>query len=131
MVSSTSLSCFPDFRLKFYFTLSGFATLALFLCPFSRYTLACMCVCKVTSVMCNSLQPYGLETHQAPLSMGFSTQDYWSGLPWPFLGYLLDPRIEPPSLMSPALAGRFFSTGITWEVLIVLHILFKKLINLS
>ena len=36
-----------------------------------------------------------------------------------------------PRLMSPALAGRFFSTGTTWEVLIVLHILFKKLINLS
>lgn len=57
---STSMSCFPNIRLEFYFTLSGFASLALFLCPVTRYTLACMCVCEVTSVMCNSLQPYEL-----------------------------------------------------------------------
>ena len=39
--------------------------------------------------------------HQAPLPMGFSRQEYWSGLPFPSLGDLSDPRIE---LMSPALA---------------------------
>ena len=52
---------------------------------------------------------------QAPLSMGFSRQDYWSGLPWPPPGYLPDPRIEPSSLMSAALAGRFFTASTTWE----------------
>ena len=46
--------------------------------------------------------------HQAPLSVGFPRQEYWSGLPFPFPGDPLDPRIEPTSLMSPALTGRFF-----------------------
>ena len=44
---------------------------------------------------------------QAPLSMGFSRQEYWSGLPCPPPGDLPNPRIEPASLMSPALAGGF------------------------
>ena len=39
---------------------------------------------------------------QTPLSMGFSRQEYWSGLPFPFLGYLPDPGVEP---RSPALQG--------------------------
>ena len=45
---------------------------------------------------------------QAPLSMGFSRQEYWSGLPFPPPGDLPDPGIEPVSLMPPALADRFF-----------------------
>ena len=49
-------------------------------------------------------------SHQAPLSMEFSRQEYWSGLPFPILGDLPDPGIEPMSLESPALAGRFFTT---------------------
>ena len=36
--------------------------------------------------------------YQAPLSMGFSRQEYWTGLPFPSLGHLLDPGIEPMSL---------------------------------
>ena len=46
---------------------------------------------------------------QAPLSMGFSRQEYWSGLPFPPLGDLPNPGIESLSLASPALAGRFFT----------------------
>ena len=46
---------------------------------------------------------------QAPLSMGFSRQEYWSGMLCPPPGELPNPRIEPTSLMSPALAGRFFT----------------------
>ena len=53
--------------------------------------------------------------HQALLSMGFSRQEYWSGLPCPPSGALPDPGIEPASLMSPALAGRFFTTSNIWE----------------
>ena len=53
--------------------------------------------------------------HQAPLSMGFSRQEYCSGLPSPSPGDLPDPRTEPTSLMSPALAGRFFTTSATRE----------------
>ena len=52
--------------------------------------------------------------HQAPLSMGFSRQEYWSGLPFPSPGELPDPGIEPESLVSPSLAGRFFTPGATW-----------------
>jgi len=48
--------------------------------------------------------------HQAPLTMGFSWQEYWSGLPFPPLRDLPNPRIKPVSLMSPVLAGRFFTT---------------------
>ena len=44
--------------------------------------------------------------HQAPLFMGFSRQEYWSGLPFPSPGDLPNPGIEP---ISPALAGSFFT----------------------
>ena len=47
---------------------------------------------------------------QAPLSMVFSRQECWSGLPFPSPGDLLNPGIEPTSLLSLALAGEFFST---------------------
>ena len=48
--------------------------------------------------------------HQAPLSMRFPRQEYWSGLPFPSTGDLPDPGIELISPASPALAGRFFTT---------------------
>ena len=53
----------------------------------------------------------------APLSMGFSRQEYWSGLPFPPARHLPDPGIEPASPVSPALGGRFFTTSATWEAL--------------
>ena len=52
---------------------------------------------------------------QVSLSMGFSGQEYSSGLPCPPPGDLPDPEIEPASLVSPALAGGFFTTSATWE----------------
>ena len=52
---------------------------------------------------------------QASLSMGFSKQEYWSGLLCPSPRDLPNPGIEPMSLMSPALAGRFFTTGAIWK----------------
>ena len=45
---------------------------------------------------------------RAPLSIGFSRQEYWSGLPFPSPGDLPDPGTEPTSLLSPSLAGGFF-----------------------
>ena len=54
-------------------------------------------------------------THQAPLSMGFSRQGYWSGVPFPLPGDLPNPGIEPSFIKSPALAGEFFTTRDTWE----------------
>ena len=47
---------------------------------------------------------------QAHLSMGFSRQGHWSGLPCPLPGDLPNPEMEPASLTAPALAGRFFTT---------------------
>ena len=52
---------------------------------------------------------------QAPLSTGFSRQEYWNGLPCPAPEDLPNPRIEPMSLPSPALAGGFFTTSATWK----------------
>ena len=49
--------------------------------------------------------------HQAPLSMGFSRQEYWSGLPCPPPGDLPVPGTELEFRMSPALAGGFFTTS--------------------
>ena len=48
--------------------------------------------------------------HQAPLSVGFPRQEYWSRLLFPPPGGLLDPGMESTSLMSPSLAGRFVTT---------------------
>ena len=52
----------------------------------------------------------GAIAHQTPLSMEFSRQEYWSGLPFPAPWDLPDPGIEPTSPVSPALAGGFFTT---------------------
>ena len=51
------------------------------------------------------------------LSMEFSRQESWTGLPFPPPGDLPDPEIEPKPLTSPALAGGFFTTSATWEAL--------------
>ena len=53
--------------------------------------------------------------HQAPLSMGFSRQEYWSGLPFPPPGHFPDPGIQSWALEFPALAGGFFTTSATWD----------------
>ena len=55
--------------------------------------------------MSDSLQPHGLYSPQAGLSMIFSGQEYWSGLPFPSPGDLPDPGIEPgsPALQADAL----------------------------
>ena len=57
----------------------------------------------------SSVTPWTVA-HQAPLSMEFSRQEYWSGLPFPPRGDLPDPGIEAVLPVSPALAGGFFTT---------------------
>ena len=52
---------------------------------------------------------------QAPLSMGFLSQEHWSGPLCPLPGGLPDPGMEPNSLMSTALANRFFTVSTIWE----------------
>ena len=59
--------------------------------------------------------PSWIVAHQAPLSMGFSKQEYWSWLPFPSPVDLPDPGIEPVSLVSPELSSRFFTTSTTQE----------------
>jgi len=66
---------------------------------------------------------------QAPLSVGFSRQRYWSGLPCPPPGNLSDPGIELTALTFPTLAGRFSTTSATWEVLC--YHLRKHILNTS
>ena len=66
-------------------------------CVLSRLSHVCLC------------RP--ADSHQAPLSMGFSRQEYWSGLPCPPPGVLPYPGIKP---RSPALAGGFFTTHAAW-----------------
>ena len=55
--------------------------------------------------------------HETLLSVGFSRQEYLSELPYPPLWDSPYPGIEPTSLMSPSLEGRFFATSTTWEAL--------------
>ena len=82
----------------------------------------CVCVCVCVSVCARArasivlscVQLFAIPwtvAHQAPLSMEFSKQEYWSGLPFPSPGDLPVPGIEPESLAFPALAGRFFPTA--------------------
>ena len=61
------------------------------------------------------MRPYGLSPTRLLCPLGFSRQEYWSGLPCPPPGDLPDPGIEPTSVTAPALAGKFFTTSSTWE----------------
>ena len=82
---------------------------------------ACVCVCVCVCVHVQSLSQVWLfvatrtVAHQAPLPMGFSKQEYWSGLPFPNPGDFPNLGMEPTSLASAALAGRFFTTNTTLE----------------
>ena len=64
--------------------------------------------CQIASVTSNSLQPPWTIASQAPMSLGFSRQKYWSALSFPPPGDLPNSGIEPRSLMSPALANEFY-----------------------
>ena len=73
--------------------------------------LGCMCVCVCAHAqLCLTLFeiPWTIAC-QAPLSMEFPRQEYWSGSPFPSPGYLPDAGIEPGSPVSPALTGGFFT----------------------
>ena len=73
--------------------------------------MACVCMLSCFSRVQHFATPL-TRAREAPLSMGFSRQEYWSGLPCPPPGDLSNPGIEP---ISPALAGGFFTTSATWE----------------
>ena len=90
-----------------------------------RFHYICLYICMRAKLLplCLCATLWTVARH-APLSMGFSRQDYCSGLPCPPLGDLPDPGIKPMSLMSPSLAGRFFITGATWEAHICINKIF-------
>ena len=99
----------------------------------------CACILSRFSHVSIFATPWTVA-HQAPLFMGFSRQEYWSGLLCLSSGDLPDPGMELTSLLSPALASRFFTTsfstdskslifheiwicllGILWETDVTLH----------
>ena len=85
-----------------------------------------LCVCVLSHVQL-FVTPWTVA-HQAPLSMGFSRQEYWSGLPFPSPGDLPDPGIEPAS---PALAGGLSAISTTWKARKVGHVLNATGLNTS
>ena len=76
---------------------------------------ACMLICLSYVRFCVTL--WTTVVHQAPLSMCFSRQKYWSGLPGLLPGGLSYSRIESASLMSPVLTSRFFIMNTAWKAL--------------
>ena len=74
--------------------------------------LGLVCVCLVIQ-SCTTLCNSWTVARQAPLSMEFSRQEYWSGLPLPPLGDLLNPGIKPESLAFHTLACGFLTTSAT------------------
>ena len=86
--------------------------------PSEPHTFPCVCwgLSRCSHVrLFATLCTIGLR--QGPLSMGFSKQEHWSGLPCPPPGSLPNPGIEPMSLMSHAHAFGYFTTSATWEAL--------------
>ena len=81
----------------------------------SRFSPASKCAkCVSHSVVSDSATPWTVA-HQGPLSVGFSRQEYWSGLPCPPPRELPDPGTESTSLRTRELASGFFTTSSTWE----------------
>ena len=95
---------FLSFILRYFVFFSCYlAILILYACVLSHFSCVRLFVSRWT------------VAHQAPLSMGFPRQEYCCGLPCPPPRDLPEPGIKPASLMSPSLAGRFFTPSITWE----------------
>ena len=81
-------------------------------------------MCSVTSIKSDSVTLWTVA-HQAPLSMGLSRKEYWSGVPYPPPGDLASPRVEPMPPVSPALRadssptkqyGKSPKVSRTWEL---------------
>ena len=77
-------------------------------------SMCCAVLCLVAHSCLTPCDPMHCSL-PAPLSMGFSRQEYWSGLPCPPPGDLPNPGIKPASPISPALVGLFFTISATWE----------------
>ena len=81
-----------------------------------------MCMSAESLQSCPTLR-YSVDcSPSGSLSMGFSRQEYWSGLPCCSPGNLPNPGTEPASLMFPALPGRFFTSTTTLKRVLILNI---------
>ena len=115
---SISLDTYPasamlSFILRNLYTIEKFLSLPIsgilnIMC--SQCVCVCVCVCAQSFSHIWLLATLWIVTHQVPLSMGFSRQEYWSELPFSFPGDLSDPGIKPVSSVSPVLAGEFFTS---------------------
>ena len=85
--------------------------MCIYICIYIIYKFSYVCVLTHIQIFAS---PWAVA-HQAPLSMGFSRQEYWSGLSCSPPGDLPNPGIEPASPKSPALAGKILYHWATWE----------------
>ena len=85
---------------------------------------SCVCMLSCFSHVRLFATPWTVA-HQAPLSMGFSRQEYWSRVGCHVLlqGIFPTQELNPTFLTSPALAGGFFTTSVTWQARVWLHLL--------
>ena len=81
--------------------------------PFSAQHIQRVCIKLLQS--CPTLQPYGLQPIRLLCPWRFSRQEYLRGLLCPLPGNFPNPGVETVTLLSPAQAGRFFTTSATWE----------------
>ena len=87
----------------------------------------CACMCPKLLQSCLTFcDPMDCSPHQAPLSMGFSRQEYLNGLPCPPPEDPPNPGIEPMFLMSPALGGGFLTTSANWEAPLTSYTPYKR-----
>ena len=129
--SGNSISHCPWVIFSCYFDVFSLGFLCCFLMEF--LSVRCwiplpdtLCICVPSRVRLFAT-PWTVA-HQAPLSVGFSMQEYWSELPFPSLVIILTQGSNPHSShVSPALAGRFFTTSVSWETNFdPLHIIFPS-----
>ena len=85
-----------------------------------------VCLCSIAPVKSGSFATLWAVAPQALLSMRFSRQENWSGLPSPPPGDVPNPGIKPMSLTSPALAGRFFTSSTAWEAPVEYYLATKR-----
>ena len=81
---------------------------------------SCFSACSVLSVMSNFAIPWTIAC-QYPLAMGFFQQEYWSGLPCPPPGDILNPGIDPKSPVSPALKAECIPLGHRGSLMHIIH----------
>ena len=110
-----SCDCLPVCLLNVFFIWrDAFCILFEMILLLYAHSIMCACMLSHFSLIWFFATPWTVAL-QVPPSMGFSRQEYWSGLPCPPPGDLPDPGIEPTSLISPALTGGFFTTRATWQ----------------